>query len=65
MTRIEEKEIIKKYRFLLSFELNGRSLSAVDQSQNLLDTISRMWVTFSLCLRFIAVIVFDSLPNKV
>jgi len=44
----------KKCKFLRPFELNGRSLSTVDQSQNLSGTTSRMWATFSLCLRFIA-----------
>ena len=59
-----QKELTKKYRFLRPFELNGCSLNAVDQSRNLLDTTSKMWANFSLCLRFIASIVFDLLCSQ-
>ena len=63
MARIQ-KEMTKKCRYLRPFELNGRSLIAVDQSKNLLNTTSRMWATYSLCLRFIALIVFDLLCSQ-
>ena len=57
MASIQE-EMTEQFPFLRPSELNGRLFSAVDQSQNLLGTSSRMWATFSLCLRFIALIVF-------
>ena len=59
-----QEEITKKCRFLRPFELTGHSLSAVDQSQNMLGTTSRMQATFSLCLRSIALIVFDFLCSQ-
>ena len=54
----------EKCRFLRPSELNGRSLSAVDQSQNLLGTTSRMLAIFSICFRFIALILFDLLCSQ-
>ena len=63
MSHIQE-EMTKKCRFLSPFELNGRSLSAANQSQNLLGTTSRIRATFSLCLVFIALIVFNSLCSQ-
>ena len=63
MDRIQE-EMTKKYRFLRPSEMNWRSFSAVDQSQNLLGTTSRMWATFILSLIFIALIVFDLLCSQ-
>ena len=54
----------EKGRFLCPSEFNGRSLSAVDQSQNLLGTTSRIWATLSLCLRSIALTVFDSFCSQ-
>ena len=63
MVRIQE-EMTKACRFLRPFELNGRPLSAVDQSQNVLDNTSRMWTLFSLCLRFITIIFFDLLCSQ-
>ena len=59
MVRIQE-EITNKRRFLRPFEFNGLSL-AVDQSQNLFGTTSRMWATVGLCLKFI---VFDLLCSQ-
>ena len=49
----------KDGEFLRTSEMNVRSLSAVDQSQNLLGTTLQIWATFCICFVFIALIVFD------
>ena len=65
MDRIQE-DITKEGRFLHPSDLNGRSLSAVDRSPNLLGTTLRMSVTFRLCLRdlFKALMVFNLLCSQ-
>ena len=42
----DRAQIIKKGRFSCLFDFNGWSLCADDQSQNLVGTILRIWVTF-------------------
>ena len=54
----------EKCRFLSPFELNRRSVGTVHQSQKLLGTTSKISANFSLCLRFIASIVFDLLCSQ-
>ena len=39
-----------KFRFLRPSELDGRSINAVEQSQNFLSAILKMWATFSLLI---------------
>ena len=46
MFRNGPQQMIKEGRFSRLFELNGRSLCAVDQSQNLVGTILQSWLTF-------------------
>ena len=53
-----QEDMSEKNRFLRPSCSNGCSLSAVDQPRNLLGTTLRMCATFSLCLRYIALIVF-------
>ena len=40
----------EKFGFLRPSELNGRSISAVEQSQNFLGSILKMWATFRLLI---------------
>ena len=49
----------RKCRYLRLSELNGRLLSAGHHSQNLFGNTLQTWATFSLCLRFIDLLVFD------
>ena len=56
MDRIQD-DMTKKTLFLRISELNGSSLSFVDQSEKLLGTTQRIWTTLSLCLKFITLIV--------
>ena len=59
MARIQE-EMTKKGRFLRPSELNGRSLSVIDQFQDLMGTAIRSWKTFNFCFRIIALINYSS-----
>ena len=61
---VSKEKIIRKGRFLRLSELNVLSLSAVDQSQNFTATTLRMSETFSLCLRFRSLIVFNVLCSQ-
>ena len=53
-----QEEMSNKGSYLRSFELDGRSLRAVDQLKNLLGTTFQIWTTFGFIFRFIACISF-------
>ena len=53
-----QEEISKKCRYLRLSKLKGVSVPR-HHSQNLFGNTLQMWATFSLCLRFIALLVFD------